>query len=1505
MGVTIPAYQASVVLTFQTINDQIVEEDGELEIVILTGRGYLVQDAPNDRAVITITDNENLPELSITFVHENIVESDDAGAEFVIQSSQVITTPLDVTIELTEFGQFLADESDQVVTIGLGDIRTNFVVDIVSDDILELSGYVDASLQTSSDYVVSSVQSTARVYISDDDNPPGISIISATPEVNEAEFAKFVMRSATPMTENLLIELSASGTGVSFLPNSTLSPVTFPSGQTEHKFSFQFDDDDEVEETGELIVTIDESESGDYEVAASPHNSTSVIVHDNDKVELSITGSFDVLEGETAEFVISSSGIWPQNLLIDTLVDQGDSNFLRTNSINPIVLSAGERETTLYVPTQSDEIPEEDGIITATLQTNSEYRISQENSTASVKVEDDDLYVVGISASLLEYPRNLFFPITEISVSHNVSSDGIKLKFKYSPEGELSYQHPTNQIYEFILSRTQQPIFELVEMIVGHENFKTDRQFTLDLLPGEGYEVDSQNRSLTFSFSKPDIIFGLSISPNVFEKVEEGTSADFEILAPASENIDRNINLRILESGDMITGVIPNSITLPAGDSSVVLSIPTVDDAEYELDSEISVIILPGSGYDITQSDYNSAKIEVLDNDLPAGISIISLEGSVAEGTPARFRVLTEVATSEDRTIEIVLSQIGDYIDDSNLARTITLPAEQTQIELSIATDADEVFELDGGITATIVENAEYTIADSPANSATVVILDDDIPAGISIQATTASVTEDFSARFQLVSKVIHQFDLDIVVDITQTGDYMADSVGERTITLPANMDKITFDVLIDDDVTDELDGSITATVQPNDNYLTYSTSNSATMNILDNDVPLISIAPDYSSLVYEGNNLVLVLTASQTLLADLSIQLEVTETGSFLQETEIAPIVFNSGSTERTFIIRTEQDSEFEYDGSITVEIIDGVGYLADETNKSVVMTFVDDDLPSGISIVSLQESVVEGEDAIFQVTAEPRATEEFLVQLEVVQGDADVLPSDTSVIPTSVTFEVGDTEQEVRIPTVADENDEEWGNITVNLTSSTSEDHSLALNGSSASMEIRDDDPPTISITSVTGEFNGQPSNNEGSIFNFVIESSTLIHTPLTVALDVVQTGNYVVPEANPAVTIPANQYSAEYSITSTSDSIQNLDGQVLVQLLESGSGHYLVDANANSLSATIENTDSTFVEIYTTNDYIEEGEDIVVYVSTPWSFSNWDIPITLEYTDEDSVISGAKQTEFEISAGETTTSITIPTTEISGYQRNRILEVALAASPYYTISNTAGSIQLEVYDTNLPAGVAVLPSQESIIEGENAKFQVTMNPPTERPEGVNITLSIYQVGSFLSTSRLIVPVGFSQGQTYGEFEVATVDDEIYEVDGSLTARINGHYQYSIAHTFGEATVQVLDNDAPTGISIIAVDDSISEGDIAKFRIYSDQPAAYNFDVLLNVEADDVGITGRIPTQVRVRYLDTYAEVALQTIGDHIHELNGSITIELLAHQDYSVASCAIQFCHDSSSR
>ena len=99
-----------------------------------------------------------------------------------------------------------------------------------------------------------------------------------------------------------------------------------------------------------------------------------------------------------------------------------------------------------------------------------------------------------------------------------------------------------------------------------------------------------------------------------------------------------------------------------------------------------------------------------------------------------------------------------------------------------------------------------------------------------------------------------------------------------------------------------------------------------------------------------------------------------------------------------------------------------------------------------------------------------------------------------------------------------------------------------------------VSDDDPPTISITSVSGELNGQESDDEGAIFNFVIESSTLIHTPLTIELDVEQTGDYLTIEDNPTATIPANNYSTIYSLASIDDSIQSVDGQVIVSLVAS---------------------------------------------------------------------------------------------------------------------------------------------------------------------------------------------------------------------------------------------------------------------------------------------------------------------------------------------------------------
>ena len=199
--------------------------------------------------------------------------------------------------------------------------------------------------------------------------------------------------------------------------------------------------------------------------------------------------------------------------------------------------------------------------------------------------------------------------------------------------------------------------------------------------------------------------------------------------------------------------------------------------------------------------------------------------------------------------------------------------------------------------------------------------------------------------------------------------------------------------------------------------------------------------------------------------------------------------------------LLKLYRTSDYEFDGTITVAVVNREGYVADESANSVNVAVVDDDLPFGVSIMTKQEYLIEGSDAIFLVKTQPPATEQFSVQLQFTQGDADIFPTDTSLIPTSVTFEVGESTKEVQVPTVADEIDEEWAIITANLIASSSLQHPITDFYNITSTSVRDDDPPTISIVSVAGELNGQPSDDEGTTFNFVIESSSIIHSPLTI--------------------------------------------------------------------------------------------------------------------------------------------------------------------------------------------------------------------------------------------------------------------------------------------------------------------------------------------------------------------------------------------------------------------
>ena len=114
----------------------------------------------------------------------------------------------------------------------------------------------------------------------------------------------------------------------------------------------------------------------------------------------------------------------------------------------------------------------------------------------------------------------------------------------------------------------------------------------------------------------------------------------------------------------------------------------------------------------------------------------------MVEGTDATWTVTADVAPESNLTINVAVTQSGNYIDGTP-PTTVTLLSGNTTATLTVSTDADNTDEADGSITATLEAGTGYTLGSTVA--ATIAVTDDDASAGIS--ATTRLDAFSLSGR--------------------------------------------------------------------------------------------------------------------------------------------------------------------------------------------------------------------------------------------------------------------------------------------------------------------------------------------------------------------------------------------------------------------------------------------------------------------------------------------------------------------------------------------------------------------------------------------------------------------------------------------------------------------------------------------------------------------------------------------------------------------------------------
>ncbi len=222
-------------------------------------------------------------------------------------------------------------------------------------------------------------------------------------------------------------------------------------------------------------------------------------------------------------------------------------------------------------------------------------------------------------------------------------------------------------------------------------------------------------------------------------------------------------------------------------------------------------------------------------------------------------------------------------------------------------------------------------------------------------------------------------------------------------------------------------------------------------------------------------------------------------------------------------------------------------------------------------------------------------------------------------------------------------------------------------------------------------------------------------------------------------------------------------------------------------------------------------------------------------------------------------------------------------------WNTSSTTGPFVLKV--AGVPTVAQPVPEVSisgagDVTEGGAARFTLSTSP---KPSGMLfVQVKVAESGEFgvLSGSRSVgVPSGGSVS-----FTVPTVDDNVDEADGSVSALVLGGSGYTVSDTAGSASVAVFDDDDPPPpvvvvpvpvVSVSAVG-GVSEGSAAQFTVTAVPKPAAGLDVEVTVGAvGDFGATAGSRT-VTIPPSGT-VKVTVATVGDSVDEPDGSVTVSL----------------------
>ena len=959
--------------------------------------------------------------------------------------------------------------------------------------------------------------------------------------------------------------------------------------------------------------------------------------------------------------------------------------------------------------------------------------------------------------------------------------------------------------------------------------------------------------------------------------VMEGQEAYFELtrMVDSRNGIELPVNFGLRgEQEFQVYGLGPE-------ETSVRIHVHTEDDEYDDPDERVYTLLLAHlSGVpEDERSQYwtitgsSSATITVSDNDLPL-VGVEAVRSSYAEDSSGSFRLtragqtserlsvkgrVTETGNSLADTVEFVLEGESEYTFPASAAARIALFPLQER-------DGDEK---DTSVTFELVAGDGYRIDPDKAVATFTVTDTDPTP---TLEVESLSVSENAGTiefRVTLSSSVSPPSLQTVTVDYaTKAGtatagqDYtpkrgtltFAPEQTSGVISIPI-LDNLlvdgpeTFSLVLSNPVNAELqDGQTTLTV---------------TATITDNE-PVVTVEA-VQERVTEGEPARFRFTRSVSDGQELDDSRPLTvyfDAGYEEERPEWMDVEIPANESSVIWEHSTEGD-DFDGPDSRFGVVTFPISWPGAPSEYSIAfhvvfVTVEDDDLPV-VTLEAAHEGRTEGEAVVFTLTRVGQIDEALTVKVSVTQtsdnaGEQAAFISGTP--PTTITFAADSATATLSVPTTQDSTIEPHATIAAAIIDE-DDDGYRAGDSDSASVHVIDDDRQNSTSLSIS-EQSGVVDEGEDAVF--IVERSKNFNVDLVARVRVTevkrapltgpgQGGDLVFSVTDREVAFKPGDVRATLTVGTEDESLNDGNSRIKATLLLSPV--YGISPYPGIANIWVRDDDIFTVSFAEANvEHVESPGKLPEYTLVRTGDTTYDLQVRLT----NSHIRGYGQPFGYRVSNRLTTPHVRPI--FTGQERHSYTtspefvgppggEAKVYIEPFYCeeVPGDCGydsqyrigetpTFTATIYNSN--QGVTVEADQESVNEGGSVTFTLTRigGTPIASTDVLTVRVAVTQDGEFIqgTTPQTVKFAGFpdvhrSEAESTVTVTVETVDDDVHEVNGSITLTIlepvgeNARTFYEVGDggggPSGTATVAVVSDDAPS-LSIADAEAKEADGSV-----------------------------------------------------------------------------------------